>query len=92
MSDFLLHSMGPKLADPSEIDGRKADEFRTAPLWGLGLIKKVNGSLQLMHDGRASSIDQAILLHGGESENSKDKFEKLSDAQKDQIVKYLESL
>ena len=92
MSDFLLHSMGKGLSDPSAIEGRQADEFRTAPLWGLGHIQKVNGSLNLLHDGRAKSIDQAVLLHGGEAQKAKLSYTRLSEKEKSAILKYLNSL
>lgn len=91
-SDFLLHNMGDELADPGPIAERDADEFRTAPLWGLGLQKTVSGSLHLLHDGRATTIDQAIVLHGGESARSSKSYQKLNSLQKKQILSYLESL
>lgn len=92
MSDFLLHSMGKNLADRSDMYGRKADEFRTAPLWGLGLKQKVNGSLNLLHDGRAKTIDQAIRNHGGEAKAAKGAYDKLSKADKQALIAYLNTL
>lgn len=91
-SDFLLHSMGQDLADPGTIDTRGADEFKTAPLWGLGLSKDVNGSLNLLHDGRAKTISQAIYLHGGEGLASRTNYQKLSNKDKKAIIAYLNTL
>lgn len=91
-SDFLLHNMGKELADAGDIEGRDADEFRTAPLWGLGLRQTVNGSLFLLHDGRATSIDQAILFHAGEATKAKSDYKNLSQKEKDQLLTYLNSL
>ena len=91
-SDFLLHNLGKELADAGEVAGRDSDEFRTAPLWGLGLRETVNGSLFLMHDGRAHSIDDAILLHGGEAQKSKMKYQELSPKDTDELIQYLNSL
>ena len=92
MSDFLLHSMGDNLADDASIEGRDADEFRTAPLWGIGLVQTVNGSLNLLHDGRAKTINQAILFHGGEAKISRNRYAKLSPQDKKSIVAYLNTL
>jgi CxxC motif-containing protein (DUF1111 family) len=91
-SDFLLHNMGRELADATALPGREADEFRTAPLWGLGLIEKVNGSLHLLHDGRATTIDQAIRFHGGEAQQSRDLYRGLPRTQRQAVIAYLESL
>ncbi|MFN8016403.1 MAG: di-heme oxidoredictase family protein [Acidimicrobiia bacterium] len=91
-SDFLLHNMGAQLADSTSIQDRNADEFRTAPLWGLGKIEKVNKSLNLLHDGRAKTIDEAIKFHGGEASKTKDAYIKLSSREKALILKYLNSL
>jgi len=91
-SDFLLHSMGNELGDDQSISGRDSDEFRTAPLWGLGLIENVNGSLNLLHDGRAKTIDEAILFHGGESLKSRNKYLELTVKEKKAIISYLASL
>lgn len=91
-SDFLLHDMGKKLADPIAIDNASASEFRTAPLWGLGLIETVNGSVHLLHDGRATSIDQAIRLHDGEARTSAKKYKELTAHDRRDVLAYLNSL
>lgn len=84
--------MGDNLADDASIEGRDADEFRTAPLWGIGLVQTVNGSLNLLHDGRAKTINQAILFHGGEAKISRNRYAKLSPQDKKSIVAYLNTL
>jgi len=91
-TDLLLHDMGEGLTDnrPSfEANGR---EWRTAPLWGIGLLSVVNGHTQLMHDGRANNLTEAILWHGGEGEASKQEFLKMSENDRNALIKFLESL
>lgn len=92
-SDFLLHDMGPALNDGYTEGTALPAEWRTPPLWGLGLSKNSQGgSYFLLHDGRARSIEQAILLHGGEAQQSKMAFQNLSASDKARIIKFLESL
>ena len=92
-SDFLLHYMGDELNDGYTEGSALTSEWRTPPLWGLGLSKNSQGgNYFLMHDGRAPSIPAAIMLHGGEGQQSKTAFTQLSDAQKQELVKFLESL
>ena len=76
----------------SDMYGREADEFRTAPLWGLGLKQKVNGSLNLLHDGRAKTITQAIEFHSGEAKGAKGAFDRLSKADRKALIAYLNTL
>ena len=91
-SDLLLHDMGEGLS------GKRTDflaterEWRTPPLWGVGLNSKVNGSRNLLHDGRATSIEEAILWHGGEAENTKNTFMFLPKTQRDALLAFVESL
>ena len=92
-TDLLLHDMGPGLDDGATEGSAETYEWRTPPLWGLGLSpNSQGGSFFLLHDGRARSIEEAIVLHGGEAENSKDQFISLSDNDKDALIKFLESL
>jgi CxxC motif-containing protein (DUF1111 family) len=92
-SDFLLHDMGPGLDDGYTEGTALTAEWRTPPLWGLGLSKNSQGGRYfLLHDGRAQSIEEAILLHGGEATASKVGFQKLNATEKAQIIKFLESL
>lgn len=92
-TDLLLHDMGQNLDDGATEGLAKTYEWRTPPLWGLGLSpNSQGGEYFLMHDGRAKSIEEAILLHGGEAENSKKQFEELSSAQIEALILFLESL
>ena len=92
-SDFLLHDMGPALNDGYTEGTALPAEWRTPPLWGLGLSKNSQGGgYFLLHDGRARSIEQAIMLHGGEAQQSKAAFQNLSPSDKTKIIKFLESL
>lgn len=92
-SDFLLHDMGPALNDGYTEGTALPSEWRTPPLWGLGLSKNSQGGgYFLLHDGRARSIEQAILLHGGEAVQSKSAYQSLSPSDKARIIKFLESL
>ena len=92
-SDFLLHDMGPALNDGYTEGTALSSEWRTPPLWGLGLSKNSQGGQYfLLHDGRARSIEEAIGLHGGEAERSKAAFQQLSPSDKAKIIKFLESL
>jgi CxxC motif-containing protein (DUF1111 family) len=91
-TDLLLHDMGPGLADGRpdyEADGR---QWKTPPLWGIGLIRDVNGHQRLLHDGRARGVLEAILWHGGEAQASRDAVLRLSREERDALVKFVESL
>ncbi len=92
-SDLLLHDMGPGLDDGYTEGSALSSEWRTPPLWGLGLSKNSQGGQYfLLHDGRAQSIEEAILLHGGEATESREKFLQLSAVEKQQLLTFLESL
>ncbi|HXI01164.1 MAG TPA: di-heme oxidoredictase family protein [Sphingobacteriaceae bacterium] len=92
-TDLLLHDMGPGLDDGLIEGTSKTSEWRTPPLWGLGLSKNSQGGKYfLLHDGRAKSIDEAIQMHGGEAATSKKKFNVLNAAEKQRVIKFLESL
>jgi CxxC motif-containing protein (DUF1111 family) len=92
-TDLLLHDMGPGLDDHYTEGSALTSEWRTPALWGLGLSKdSQGGKYYLMHDGRANSIEAAILLHGGEAQKSKEDYEKLSQTDKAKLIKFLESL
>lgn len=91
-SDLLLHDMGAGLADGVAEGAAKGNEWRTPPLWGLGLVKEVNGALHLLHDGRASSYAEAVLWHGGEAESAKNSFIELSKEQRRALYEFLDSL
>lgn len=92
-TDLLLHDMGPDLDDGYTEGSAKTNEWRTPPLWGLGLSpNSQGGSYFLLHDGRAKSIEEAIVLHGGEANTSREKFQQLSKQDKESLIKFLESL
>jgi len=92
-TDLLLHDMGPGLNDDYTEGYAETAEWKTPPLWGLGLSKEAQGGAYfLMHDGRALSIEAAILLHGGEAEQSKNNFTQLSTTEQEQLIAFLESL
>ena len=92
-TDLLLHDMGPGLDDGYTEGSALTSEWRTPPLWGLGLSPTTQGGQYfLLHDGRAKSIEEAILLHGGEADNSKNEFLDLSRSEKEDLIKFLESL
>lgn len=92
-TDLLLHDMGNGLDDNYTEGNAKTYEWKTPALWGLGLSKNSQGgSYFLMHDGRATSIESAILLHGGEAQQSNNNYQSLSESDKQKLIKFLESL
>lgn len=92
-TDLLLHDMGSALDDGYTEGTAKTSEWRTPPLWGLGLSPNAQGGQYfLMHDGRAKSIEQAIQLHGGEALQSKNNYMQLSQTDKDALLQFLKSL
>ncbi|MEM9202959.1 MAG: di-heme oxidoredictase family protein [Actinomycetota bacterium] len=90
-TDLLLHDMGPGLADDRPVFNASGQEWRTAPLWGIGLLEIVNGHVSLLHDGRARSIEEAILWHGGEAQGVTDTFMALSAADRASLIRFVES-
>ncbi len=92
-TDMLMHDMGPGLDDGYTEGTATTAEWRTTPLWGLGLSKNSQGGRYfLLHDGRAHTIDEAIMLHGGEAQRSRDAYNALNDTEKRQVQTFLESL
>lgn len=91
-TDMLLHDMGPGLADGSPDFLATGSEWRTQPLWGIGLINTVNGHTQLLHDGRARNVTEAILWHGGEAQQSKEMFKQLSTRERQDLLDFVNSL
>ncbi|MCF3640785.1 c-type cytochrome [Rhizobium sp. TRM95111] len=91
-SDFLLHDMGDGLADGQQVGAASGKEWRTPPLWGIGLTKTVSGHTFFLHDGRARDLTEAILWHGGEAETARDRFAAMEKADRDALVAFLESL
>jgi CxxC motif-containing protein (DUF1111 family) len=92
-TDLLVHDLGSGLDDGYTEGDAKTSEWRTTPLWGLGLAPGVQGgNTFLMHDGRAHSIEEAITMHGGEASASKNRFTNLSQDEKNSVIKFLKSL
>ncbi len=91
-SDFLLHDMGEGLADGQIVGDAGGTEWRTPPLWGIGLTQTVNNHSFFLHDGRARNLTEAILWHDGEGAKAKDGFAALSAADRDSLIRFLESL
>ena len=91
-TDLLLHDMGEDLADHRPAFAASGSEWRTPPLWGLGLVPKVNGHSTLLHDGRARSFSEAILWHGGEASAAREKFQALSRKDREALIAFLQSL
>ena len=92
-SDMLLHDMGKALADNYPEGEATGNQWRTTPLWGIGLTETVTGGkAYYMHDGQAKTLTEAIKLHGGEAEKSRQKFEKFSANDKAALLTFLRSL
>ena len=92
-TDLLLHDMGAGLDDGYTEGSALTSEWRTPPLWGIGLSEKSQGGQYfLLHDGRAKNMEEAILLHGGEAQKSRDQFQQLNGNEKQQLFKFLQSL
>ena len=91
-TDLLLHDMGEGLADHRPDGEASGTEWRTAPLWGIGLVETVSGHTMFLHDGRARSIEEAILWHGGETAEARDRFMLLSAEEREALLRFLESI
>lgn len=91
-TDLLLHDMGPDLADHRPSFDANGYEWRTPPLWGIGMVETVNGHTRFLHDGRARNLEEAILWHGGEAQATKERFTALAATDREAIVKFLKSL
>lgn len=91
-TDLLLHDMGPALADHRQDRDASGTEWRTPPLWGIGLFETVNDHSRYLHDGRARNLTEAVMWHGGEAEAARDRFAELSAADRKALLAFLESL
>lgn len=91
-TDLLLHDMGTDLADGRADFEASGTEWRTPPLWGMGLQQAVNGHTRFLHDGRARDASEAILWHGGEAESAREAYKKMSKLEREALLKFLESL
>lgn len=91
-TDMLLHDMGPGLADNRPEARATGTEWRTPPLWGIGLTEQVSGHTFFLHDGRARSLLEAVLWHGGEAQAQRDAVVALPPADRAALIRFLESL
>jgi CxxC motif-containing protein (DUF1111 family) len=91
-TDLLLHDMGEGLADNRPDFEATGQEWRTPPLWGIGLIPVINKHDLLLHDGRARGAAEAILWHGGEAEKSREAFRNAAKPERDALIAFLNSL
>jgi CxxC motif-containing protein (DUF1111 family) len=91
-TDLLLHDMGPALADGRPDFLASGSEWRTAPLWGIGLLETVNDHTNLLHDGRARGLLEAVLWHGGEATNARERVRRMSAPERGALVAFLQSL
>ena len=91
-TDLLLHDMGEELADGRPDFNAGPRDWRTPPLWGLGLSQTVNGSTAMLHDGRARNATEAILWHGGEAETAREAFRNMPKADREALLKFLSSI
>ena len=98
-TDLLLHDMGEELSDVAAQNDIlpfsvvfNAREWRTPPLWGIGMLPTVNGHQQLLHDGRAENVEEAILWHSGEAEETKNNFKNLTAQERTQLIDFVNKL
>ncbi|MEI4195444.1 di-heme oxidoreductase family protein [Roseovarius sp. E0-M6] len=91
-TDMLLHDMGPGLADNRPEGRASGREWRTAPLWGIGMTETVSGHTYFLHDGRARSLLEAVLWHGGEAEAARNRVVEMPPEDCEALIRYLESL
>lgn len=92
LTDLLIHDMGEGLADHRPDHQATGSEWRTAPLWGIGLVERVNGHTRFLHDGRARNLMEAVLWHGGEAETAKQAVVQFNQIERDALIAYLNSL
>jgi len=91
-TDLLLHDLGPQLGDEVAEGVASGSEWRTPPLWGLGLLSTVSGAAGLLHDGRARSAEEAILWHGGEATGTRERFRHLPREKRAALLEFLDTL
>ena len=91
-SDLLLHDMGDGLADHRPESQASGREWRTPPLWGIGRAKEIDDRAQFLHDGRATTILEAVLWHGGEATPARDAVTKLPPSDRSKLLAFLKSL
>jgi len=90
-TDLLLHDMGESLSDGVKEKDATAREWRTPPLWGLGIVEQKAGA-RFLHDGRAATLREAIEWHGGEAQSARDRFGALSENDKTTLLQFLRGI
>ena len=91
-TDLLVHDLGDDLGDQTVGGDPVSTEWRTPPLWGIGLIETVNGHTDFLHDGRARNLSEAILWHGGEAAASAELYREMSATDRAALITFLEAL
>jgi len=91
-TDLLLHDMGEGLADHRPEGAAGGREWRTPPLWGIGLTETVSGHTEFLHDGRARDLLEAILWHGGEAETAREHVTRMTHDEREALIAFLRSL
>lgn len=91
-TDLLVHDMGEGLADGRPDFGAGPRDWRTPPLWGIGLSKQVNGNAALLHDGRARNLTEAVMWHGGEAQSAREAFRTMPAPDREALLAFLNSL
>jgi CxxC motif-containing protein (DUF1111 family) len=91
-TDLLVHDLGDELADNRPEFDADGKEWRTSPLWGIGLTTNVNGHTNFLHDGRARNFTEAILWHGGEGAASREAFRNVPASDRNKLLVFLKSL
>lgn len=91
-TDLLLHDMGPALADGRGEFLANGNEWRTPPLWGIGLAQRVNPQSGFLHDGRARTLEEAVLWHGGEAKPAAERYRQMPAEDREALLDFLNSL
>ena len=91
-TDLLLHDVGDGLSDLRPVYDAMGNDWRTPPLWGIGLVSTVNGHTLFLHDGRARNLIEAILWHGGEAQTAREHYRNMSKSDRDALMAFLNSL
>ncbi len=91
-TDMLLHDLGAGLADGRPDHEASGGDWRTPPLWGLGLVQAENPKARFLHDGRARTLTEAIVWHAGEAQRSRDRFRAMNAADRAALIRFLESV
>ena len=91
-TDLLLHDLGPGLADGRPVSGASGAQWRTPPLWGIGLTAMVNPHRTFLHDGRARDLTEAVLWHEGEATTARRRFSAAPRFDRDALIAFMQSL